>query len=722
MKATTVGTSLTPGGRVSHRGFIDVIDCLEGVRGWALNLAALDEPPVLELRVGDELVATVTPDMPRMDIADALGTDVQAGFLFDPACLALVGDIAKSGDDVISVRIAGTALALGIGEEPPRAQEVITRLRQLTALSRPRSKTADLEMLLDDLRIEAVDLAGQPLRPLPENHQGFIETLAIDASGQVWMIGWMKRGHLTEFAAVISERQKIPASVAVMTFRREDLAADACGVIGLLSSSWRPTSPNSEFHLFFGNGGRFHLLAHVPVRLITATELATEYEGIRESVLGEGRAIALQRLLTALDTWMPARAAGQAFGTETSVDRILLVPGLGCLVEGWLISPLKRIEGLRLRVGGAIMTALPQTIYWKPRLDLLEAFPGSELLVRRAGFVALFTGDSDPDDFHDPMVKIVFDGGQSANWPVSTKIFRRLGHSATVEDALLFYPALEEEGFFADFARAAIDASLSGMNPPVPVRVSKCKSVLVLVLPEDRCDLYLLFAELAHYLRAGLGCESVALVASSTANRADATWMFQEAQRDAGIPLSLVVIDEASQALAQLPEILTEIGAARFVFVGPGVFLTKFGWEQVRQIMARDATDLTFLALEADDFDRQEGGHGVTARCFAWDTVHFMRWSMQAPSFLGGFHRENGLLRTAGPHVIHQGAARNSRWTIPTRIQDAVNAAVYDAAPDMKMPGPRMPQLTAPERKTPDLEAPGLQMPGPRAPALKVAS
>jgi hypothetical protein len=33
--------------------------------------------------------------------------------------------------------------------------------------------------------------------------------------------------------------------------------------------------------------------------------------------------------------------------------------------------------------------------------------------------------------------------------------------------------------------------------------------------------------------------------------------------------------------------------------------------------------------------------------------------------------------------VLHD-AARNSRWSIPTRIQNAVNAAVYDAPAMMK--------------------------------------
>ena len=192
MDVTIVGTSLTPGGRFSHRGFVDVVDCLQGVRGWALNLAALDEPPLLELLVGAVVLGEVTPDQPRHDISEVLDTEVSAGFLFPPSVLALAAELAASGDDVISVRVAGTAMALGSADEPARAGHIVDQLSQLATPGKVRSHTADLELLLDDLRAEAVDLAEQHLRPLPENHQGYVETLAIDTSGQVWLIGWMK--------------------------------------------------------------------------------------------------------------------------------------------------------------------------------------------------------------------------------------------------------------------------------------------------------------------------------------------------------------------------------------------------------------------------------------------------------------------------------------------------------------------------------------------------
>ena len=201
MSASVVGTSLFGSGPISHRGFVDIVDCLQGVRGWALDLAAPDYPVSVQLLVGEIVVAEISPDVPRHDISESLGIEVSPGFAFEAGVLELIGEVAESGDDLITVRIAGTRLSLGMADQPPRAEDIITRLRQLAAPAPAHATNADFELVLDDLRAEAAALAEQPLRPMPENLQGYIETLAIDTSGQVWMIGWMRRGHLTEFSA-----------------------------------------------------------------------------------------------------------------------------------------------------------------------------------------------------------------------------------------------------------------------------------------------------------------------------------------------------------------------------------------------------------------------------------------------------------------------------------------------------------------------------------------
>ena len=236
----------------------------------------------------------------------------------------------------------------------------------------------------------------------------------------------------------------------------------------------------------------------------------------------------------------------------------------------------------------------------------------------------------------------------------------------------MFFPALQEESFFPQFAEATIKAARGAMNAPVAMKIMRSRRALVMVLPEDRCDMFLLFEELSQQCRGGLDAlslDGVALIASSTSNRSDALWLFQEFQQSIGVPASLLVIDEAAQAFALLPDILRAVGASRFVFIGPGVFLNEAGWAQMKQVLNDGAEALSFFALEPDEFEQQSGTQGVSARCFAWNTPHFVRWSASSASFLGGFHKENGLFRSNVRYAVHRDTARNSRWLLPTRIR-----------------------------------------------------
>ena len=678
---TLVSTDLAERNGVSHSGFVDLIDSRQGVRGWAVNHADPLDPVRLHLCVGDQVVAEIHAEGDRADISEKLGRPARAGFAFEPDIMVTLPSFMEDPDDPVTVRVAETGHVLpGAAQPPPTIGQIIAQL-QVDATPEPRSTIADFEFMLDELRAAADALAEGALRPLPENLQGYIETVAVDTSGQVWFMGWMKRGHVQEFSAVVVERRKYPASVAVMSYARDDLPSDACGIVGLVSSTWRPSSATSDLHVFFGIGGRFHLRAHVPLRIVTSGELVGEYEGVRDRCFGEGRAIALQRMLTALENWLPTRTAAQWFATECSIDRILLVPGLGCLVEGWVVSPMKRIEGLRLRVGASVMSADPESIYWKPRPDLLAAFPGSERMVQRAGFVGLFAGDAEPEDFADPVLKVIFQGGSSANWSIAATAFRRLGHSAGVEDALMFFPALQEEVFFPRFAEAAIRAERAAMNAPVTLSVQRSRRVMVFVLPEDRCDLFLLFEELTQQCRTAGGIEAVAFVAASKSNRSDALWLFREFQAGPGavhtIACSLLVIDDAAQAFALLPDVLREVGANRFFFAGAGVFLRESGWARARQALSPGATDLVFFGMEAEEYEERDVAAGVTGRCFAWSTGHLARWALSAPAFMGGFYRDNGLFASRSAHVVHHNAATATRTLLSTRVQESVNSTVY---------------------------------------------
>jgi hypothetical protein len=89
-----------------------------------------------------------------------------------------------------------------------------------------------------------------------------------------------------------------------------------------------------------------------------------------------------------------------------------------------------------------------------------------------------------------------------------------------------------------------------------------------------------------------------------------------------------------------------------------------------------------FFGIESEAFEHRDMTAGLSARCFAWSAPAFIRWALQAPAFLGGFYRDNGLFQQKAANVVHHNAARAARTALPTRVQEAVNAAVYAAMPD----------------------------------------
>ena len=462
----------------------------------------------------------------------------------------------------------------------------------------------------------------------------------------------------------------------MMMYPRADLPANAYGVIGIVAGAWEPAvgedGKPEAFTLFFGEAGQFHLRCHAPLRVLSVDALAAEYQDL----LARGRAMrqapSLQRLLGALEVWGPTKPGAAWLGLEASVDRILLVPGLGCFMEGWILSPLRRIETLRMRVGGVVMTLMPQTLEWKRRQDLASAYAASGAMAARAGFVGLFEGVEEPGDFAEAVLKLVFEGGASVNWGIPPKVFRRLGQSARLEEARVFFPALEEEGFFPRFAAAAARAERALAAAPLVVQAAAAERVLVFVLPQERCDRFLLFEEVARQCRleARAGFDGVMFVGVAGPGRSDALWMFREFGRDVpGVAASLMMIGEQGQALALLPELLAAVEARRFLFVADGVFLTPGGWGAVPRVLGQEPASL--MCLTGTDM-------APNARCFGWSTEAFGRWSANAVTFLGGIFGDNGL-GVLSPAVVPE-AVRASRAVVSSHLQDAVNRVLAGPA------------------------------------------
>jgi hypothetical protein len=310
------------------------------------------------------------------------------------------------------------------------------------------------------------------------------------------------------------------------------------------------------------------------------------------------------------------------------------------------------------------MALQPHTLTWKPRPDLVAAYPASEAMASRAGFVGLFENADEPADYAEPLLKIVFEGGASVNWRIPPKVFRRLGQSARLEDATSFFPALEEEPFFPAFAQAATAAERALVAPAVPVQVAPAEAALVVVLPRERCDMFLAFESVARHCRVAGPAHGVVFLASAGGARSDAMWLFRDFARDLpGTAATLMTIGEQAHALALLPDILAMVGARRFALVAEGVFLTQKGWADLRTRLETDPLHPVFFG---------DVGGDLGARCFAWSTAPLARWSAEAVSYLGGYHGDNGMARGQEAITV-PGAAWSSRPSMRGGLQLSVN-------------------------------------------------
>ena len=515
-------------------------------------------------------------------------------------------------------------------------------------------------------------LLGVQLRPVAANLRGYIESVAVDSAGVVWVSGWLAKDQPLEFPGVLFDGKKHAAAVSLTSFPRADLPPTAHAVFGAILTAWQPGLGEIELYLFFGEGLAFFQRGLKPVRVLETRAALEQFEQIR-GTCDRATALPLQRMMTSAESWMPdtAWAGGNA---QASVDRVLLLGGFGCLVEGWALSPTKRVERFAMRFGDAVLRSDPLTTYHKARPDLAGTFPDYGPLLDRAGFVAVFRGAIDVDDVGEPILKLVFTDGTSANQVVPAAVLRRIGHSVAPEAALALFPSLRHEAFFADFARALQRDAGARMGGCEPWRVAPAARVVVLAVPADRSDAFLLAEQLR---QAGLGASGAGLVllAERGGIRPEILAIFAGLEAGLGAPCSLLFVEDIRYAFHLLPEALRAVAAARFLFLGQGVFLAPEGWRAALAVLGGADDGLHVLDLMAEQPAAVSAADG-----FAWTTAGFAALLPALPLFLGGQHGDNGLGRAPGGVRRHPAAGwRIGEAAVGSALTGWVNQALETA-------------------------------------------
>lgn len=659
------------------RGFIDGWDPLTGIHGWAFSTDTTSNPLKLELTVGDTAFSVIKTATPRADLAELLGVPVMAGFEFAPDIFPRLARLnPKRGDAALNVRVTGTQVLLKGHEPLPTVARMVERWRDtlLDGQVPPRtflSKADQLRARLSLMRTESESVRAMPLRPVAENEIGHIDALHLEGQGLVWFIGWIARGSDTEFPAVIVDRQKFAAGVAALMYERSDLASRYVGVIGAIDTSWAPPAQSGDFFVYVGQKARRHLRATPATKLLGAEEFLTLYRQA-EAVASRGNASAMSSLLTVGDNWLPGSAAAAGMAADASLDRLFMVPGFGCILEGWSVSPAKRVQTFQLKVGDCVLAADDDATHFRSRPDLASVGGGPADL-SRAGFVAVLRGDVPNAAMGPHLLRVFYDDGTSVVKRLDPKLLRQLDCMTDSTEILRLYPSLRHERCYP-FLRDAVERQHAvRVRWPVTIAVNPAKRLVVLTLPSESANVRLCFdhvARLQKYADRNIG---ICLIARRTVNLSQARLLFEEFRELAPIPLSLVCVEDEFDGFAALPFVLSKLEADRFVYVDAGYILTQSGWRDAIEALGLHGHAIRFFQI-IDDAGFPDRIHGaLSAACFQWTSAAFLQWLSSARRFVRGVFQDNGLPAPASERDMLAAAAMRIERAAHSRLADMID-------------------------------------------------
>ncbi|WP_162246065.1 hypothetical protein [Aureimonas sp. Leaf460] len=660
------------------RGAVQTFEPLVGIEGWALSLEAPGEPVELELTVGGETFAFTVTEERRPEIDRALGQETRCGFRFGPDIFGRLARLsAHRRPFPVGVRIAGSDVSLrpargGLPSVGDLVEEWQSAVLGAGAPSEHKMGRGDrLLARLAALRGQAEALRDRPLRPLSDHDVGQIDAVHPASESQVWIVGSMKRGIEPDFPAAVVDRQKFPSGIALLQYERADLATSSVGFIGVMDTAWAPPLAMKDGFVYLGRQGQYHLRYGPQTRLLRADAFLAAF-GQAQALPG-GHAEAMAALLHSGSNWLPGNALAAGIAAEGGVDRLLMLPGFGCLAEGWAVSPAKRVETFHMKIGDCVLVADEAATGFRPRPDLQPVFGGVSSVVARAGFSAVLRGALGADASGAPLLRIVHHDGSMAVQRVEPKVLRRLDPVADGEEVLRLFPALRHESFYPDFLKSAARLNAERVGEPQALALQPARRVVVVRLPAEVSNLNLCLDRLSRHASAFPADIGIALLCDQGRARSEALLRFEELKAELTAPLSLFLLGHENDALAELPGLLSRLKAERFVHLGRGIVPTPAGWTAIEASLGRlgHAIDRFEIVDDAGAPDRVDGA--LSAAAFGWSTPALLEWSLSAPRLSRGLYKDSGLPRTPGRDRVAKGAAMRTERPRASRLADILD-------------------------------------------------
>ncbi len=323
----------------------------------------------------------------------------------------------------------------------------------------------------------------------------------------------------------------------------------------------------------------------------------------------------------------------------------------------FVLETLVALDGFGVFLKGATSAGpfSPVTAHLKLDSLVLEADKGS-LSRRRAPdgagqWACLFRTAAPVPAARDLRLKFTLADGRAVVCRLSETVLERIVPDRDFPHQA-FYPHLEREAFFGDYARAYYRLCAAAYARSAIEQREAAPAQMVFAAPTERSARFLLINQIKHYARkasaAGVG---ITLVAAEEQRHDDLLELFFSLKEDLGGPCSLALVQDPAAALWALDTILPAVGANRFAYVGANVALSARGWAALAASLESDSG---LASLQASDPFEPWAEPDRAMNAFVWTTGEFLAWRRSvvlpvgvAPS-LGVLAAEASMLPNCG--------------------------------------------------------------------------
>ena len=666
------------------RGGLESVTARAGIVGWVVDLSAANRIHQVELVAGDRVFASArTTPLFRLashDLGERQTPGVTPSFRFAPAALLGLLDESVERPGRIAVRLAGTQTYLR--EPSARFAEDVLSVAEAVAALEPAVTFLDpfdISQALDRRRLLADALTERSFQPRKGAFGGHVDHVAFVNGDTLMLVGWLKEPRRIDFAAIIVADRNYPAAFAGLSFPRSDLQTPSIGFVAFVRTDWRP-QPGNAITIYWGGAVPRYLKGTPDMRLMSPAEAAHWIVGYETSA-GAREYGAFHAAMSKLESWIPAEAGLKDAGLSYGIDAVLVLPGFGVLVAGWLFSPYKRLRNVSARIGQHVVAGEPHSLSLTPRFSSLSDKADTLEKAASKAFRCVALGLPREASVHTPLLQLAFEDGTAYAIGVPRNTLRACEGSEALVPLGRFFQGLVNEPFLDVFV-AAFANQARRRAAPEPILTAKARRVVVMSLPSQPDDLLLVLADIRRFAAMLPPDIGLAFLTGARHSRARLHDRLADLGLGAGRPLSLFGVSDPAYALLSLPGVLGRLEAERFCFCGPDALPTQAGWAQAASYLGEGRSHLELFV--------QHAGSGLPepeSLCFAWDTAAFAAWTETAPFFLAGFHRDNGLPDPAARHAGAIGLLRSMVAVEPVRRIDERLYRAASARPLLQVEG-----------------------------------